>query len=91
MPLFRTHKVAPKRLGEFSVSVERDMCKACRFCIEICPVDVFRWSERVNTMGWFPIEIAHEENCVGCMLCFQYCPDFCIDVQEKAVTANEVA
>jgi NAD-dependent dihydropyrimidine dehydrogenase PreA subunit len=27
---------------------------------------------------------AHEENCIGCMLCYQICPDFCIDVSPKA-------
>ena len=26
---------------------------------------------------------AHEEHCVGCMLCYQICPDFCIDVSLK--------
>jgi NAD-dependent dihydropyrimidine dehydrogenase PreA subunit len=28
--------------------------------------------------------VAHEENCVGCMLCYQICPDFCIAVTVKA-------
>ena len=25
-----------------------------------------------------------EENCIGCMLCEQICPDFCIDVSVKS-------
>ena len=27
--------------------------------------------------------VAHEENCIGCMLCYQICPDFCINVERK--------
>jgi NAD-dependent dihydropyrimidine dehydrogenase PreA subunit len=28
--------------------------------------------------------VAKEANCIGCMLCYQICPDFCIDVAVKA-------
>jgi NAD-dependent dihydropyrimidine dehydrogenase PreA subunit len=69
------------------VTVERNFCKACRFCIDVCPVDVFQWSKEVNTIGWFPIEVAHEANCVGCMLCYQVCPDFVINVEPKKAKA----
>jgi 2-oxoglutarate ferredoxin oxidoreductase subunit delta len=69
--------------GKWSVTVERDFCKACRFCIDVCPVDVFRWDTEVNAIGWFPIEVAHEDKCVGCMLCYQVCPDFVINVEAK--------
>jgi NAD-dependent dihydropyrimidine dehydrogenase PreA subunit len=44
---------------------------------------VFAWRRTPNRLGWFPMIVAHEENCVGCMLCFQICPDFCIDVAPK--------
>jgi NAD-dependent dihydropyrimidine dehydrogenase PreA subunit len=30
---------------------------------------------------------AKEENCIGCMLCYQICPDFCIDVSLKPAFA----
>jgi NAD-dependent dihydropyrimidine dehydrogenase PreA subunit len=32
--------------------------------------------------------VAHEENCVGCNLCYQICPDFCIDVALKPAHAR---
>jgi 2-oxoglutarate ferredoxin oxidoreductase subunit delta len=47
-------------------------------------VDVFAWRTSTNKIGWVPIRVAHEENCIGCMHCFQICPDFCIDVVPKA-------
>jgi NAD-dependent dihydropyrimidine dehydrogenase PreA subunit len=31
---------------------------------------------------------AKEANCIGCMLCYQICPDFCIDVSPKAEPAT---
>ena len=48
-----------------------------------------RWNvvvgeEMCKAWGWFPMFTAHEENCIGCMLCYQICPDFCIDVSVKA-------
>ncbi|HEV2281860.1 MAG TPA: ferredoxin family protein [bacterium] len=89
MPLFEPAK-AKKQLppsDKWSVTVERNFCKACRFCIDVCPVDVFQWSKEVNAIGWFPIEVAHEANCVGCMLCYQVCPDFVINVEPKKANA----
>ena len=85
MALFRTEKVepAPGKAGKWNVGVAEHMCKACRFCLSICPVEVFGWREKPNKAGWVPVLVAHEGNCVGCMLCYQVCPDFCIDVSLK--------
>ena len=81
MALFKAEKKASKGpAGRWDVVVGEDMCKACGFCLHVCPVDVFGWRTATNKLGWFPMYVAHEENCVGCMLCYQICPDFCIDV-----------
>jgi len=84
--LFREEKIqpAPGKAGKWNVRVDEDMCKACSFCLAICPVDVFEYRTAANKIGWVPIRVAHEENCIGCMHCFQICPDFCIDVVPKA-------
>jgi 2-oxoglutarate ferredoxin oxidoreductase subunit delta len=81
MPLFRKEKVPVKHPGQFEVILSREMCKACGFCLHVCPTDVFEWDKRVNTAGWLPVVVAREEACVGCMLCFQLCPDFCLNVE----------
>ena len=84
MALFKLKKRAPKGpAGKWDVVVGEDMCKACGFCLNICPVDVFAWRTTANRLGWFPMYVAKEEHCVGCMLCYQICPDFCIDVAQK--------
>lgn len=89
MALFKPEKRAPKKAvaGRWDVLVAGDMCKACGFCLHICPVDVFAYRTAANKIGWFPMYTAHEENCIGCMLCYQICPDFCIDVVPKPGTA----
>jgi 2-oxoglutarate ferredoxin oxidoreductase subunit delta len=91
--IFRSEKVEPKpgKAGKWNVFVTEDMCKACSFCLSICPVDVFAWRDKPNKIGWVPVWVAHEEDCVGCMLCYQICPDFCIEVDRKSVEFNESA
>jgi 2-oxoglutarate ferredoxin oxidoreductase subunit delta len=84
MPLFKPDKKQITRnAGKWDVVLSENMCKACGFCLNICPVDVFAWRDTPNQLGWFPMLVAHEENCIGCMLCFQICPDFCLDVAPK--------
>ena len=79
MPLFKPVKRAPKGAsGRWDVVIGEDMCKACGFCQSICPVDVFAYRTKPNKLGWFPMATAHEENCIGCMLCYEIGPDFCI-------------
>ena len=87
MALFKLEKRAPKGpAGKWDVVVGEDMCKACGFCLSICPVDVFAYRKSPNRIGWFPMVVAKEANCIGCMLCYQICPDFCIDVAVKQGT-----
>jgi 2-oxoglutarate ferredoxin oxidoreductase subunit delta len=90
VPLFKAEKKAPRGpAGLWDVVVAEEMCKACGFCLNICPVDVFAWRTAANRLGWFPMYVAHEDNCIGCMLCFQICPDFCIHVGVKAGAREE--
>jgi len=90
MPLFKPEK-KPSRgpAGRWDVVIGEDMCKACGFCLGVCPVDVFAWRKAPNKLGWFPMYTEKEENCVGCMLCYQICPDFCIDVAVKEEPAAD--
>jgi len=91
MALFKTEKKAPRpgTAGKWDVVIGEDMCKACGFCMHICPVPVFEYRTAPNKLGWFPMYVKHEEHCIGCMLCYQICPDFCIEVHAKN-SVNEV-
>ena len=86
MPLFKPEKKQiSQNAGKWDVVISEDMCKACGFCLHICPVDVFAWRKSPNKLGWVPMFVEKEANCVGCMLCYQICPDFCIHVGPKSV------
>jgi 2-oxoglutarate ferredoxin oxidoreductase subunit delta len=86
MPLFKADKKQiEKNAGKWNVIISENMCKACGFCLNVCPVDVFAWRKTPNRLGWVPMFVEKEANCIGCMLCYQICPDFCIDVGPKGV------
>ncbi len=84
MPLFKTEKTeVTKNAGIWDIDLIEDNCKACGFCINICPTEVFAWRDEPNKMGWRPVYVKHEQNCFGCQLCYQICPDFCLEVVAK--------
>ena len=49
------------------VSIDRERCKGCHFCIAVCPKKIMA-------------EITEIEKCTGCALCAEMCPDVCIRV-----------
>ena len=59
MPLFRPDKrEIAKNAGKWNVVITEDACKACDFCLQICPVDVFDRRKVANKIGWFPVYVA---------------------------------
>ena len=58
--------------------LQEDECKGCGFCIEFCPKDVLRQSERFNVKGYYPPEVVDPNACVSCTFCQLVCPDFAI-------------
>lgn len=46
-----------------------DKCIGCRMCLNVCPMDVFRYNyENKKSV------IAYPENCILCGQCYFYCP-----------------
>ena len=67
---------------QFEVTLFGDGCKECSYCVEVCAQEVFGPADSFNEKGYRPMEVQHQERCVGCRLCFYACPDFSIDVAE---------
>jgi NAD-dependent dihydropyrimidine dehydrogenase PreA subunit len=60
----------------FKVAVDREKCKGCEDCIEVCTVNVFEMKEGKSVP-------ANVKECLGCGSCVEVC-------KEKAVTAEEL-
>jgi len=56
------------------VEIEANLCKECGLCVEACPAGVLRISERLNKMGYHPVEYTGK-GCTGCGICFYICPE----------------
>ena len=63
-------------------SIEKDRCKGCDLCVEVCPKTVLEISAEVNTKGYFPVYQARPEDCVFCATCCRMCPDVAITIRE---------
>ena len=61
------------------LSLNRQRCKRCGICVELCPRHVFTTSD-----DGYP-EPTNIEQCTRCKLCELWCPDYAIEVE---VTEN---
>lgn len=61
------------------IVLDRDRCKACYLCIDACPNKVLCVDDNVNNLGYYPVKIDIEKNCVGCTMCARVCPDMAIE------------
>jgi 2-oxoglutarate ferredoxin oxidoreductase subunit delta len=57
------------------INIDRNLCKACGICVDLCPTIVFEYEDSQN----FPVP-AHVDKCIKCMLCELRCPDFAVEV-----------
>ena len=75
---------------EATVVLEGELCKECLLCIEVCVPDVLKVSDKLNKMGYHPVEYKGE-GCTGCGVCFYVCPEpGTIIVYKKNSTKGEL-
>jgi NAD-dependent dihydropyrimidine dehydrogenase PreA subunit len=56
------------------VSIEPDLCKGCRLCIDTCPRDCLEMGSEINKLGYQYARFA-TYNCTACGQCFYSCPE----------------
>ncbi|BES66138.1 ferredoxin family protein [Gottschalkiaceae bacterium SANA] len=56
------------------------LCKGCRLCVGVCPVDAIEPLHEVNKKGYEIIRI-DEDKCIGCGMCYVMCPDYVFTVE----------
>lgn len=62
------------------ITIDRERCKGCTFCIEFCPKKVIVLSDRLNAKGYFTAEYPENDQCTGCATCAVMCPEVAIEV-----------
>ncbi|MBU0709596.1 MAG: 4Fe-4S dicluster domain-containing protein [Candidatus Omnitrophica bacterium] len=62
------------------VTINKDKCKGCLFCINVCPRKTLKKSVKLNKRGVNYVEFKSGKQCVGCTMCAIICPDCCIEV-----------
>ncbi len=69
-------------LGQkWSVIINAERCKGCEICVNACPEQNLRLSERINGLGYHPVEFSFHGkrgDCTGCNICYTVCPDYSI-------------
>lgn len=51
------------------IRYDLNTCIGCRLCIQVCPMDVFRFNAEHKKSV-----IAYPEDCITCGQCYIYCP-----------------
>ena len=65
------------------MTVNRDICKGCGLCVEVCPKKiVFLDKSVLNGKGYHPATVTDMESCIGCAMCATMCPDCAITVEK---------
>ncbi len=62
---------------DVEVKINKDYCKKCEICVNICPTHVFA----LDNEG-YP-EVVNNDACIDCGLCETHCPDFAVWIKHK--------
>ncbi|MDP8011195.1 MAG: 4Fe-4S binding protein [Thermoplasmata archaeon] len=65
------------------IKIDKNLCKGCGICIDVCPKNTLESSNEVNEYALFYPRVRNLDSCIVCRLCELYCPDFAIEVKEK--------
>jgi len=74
-----------KKAKKGRITINREWCKGCHLCIEVCPNERIEVDESLNKKGYSPARFKEnvsegEKGCTGCAMCATVCPDLAIEV-----------
>ena len=62
------------------VEINTEACKSCEYCVISCAKKVLAVGEKVNSKGYPYVVASNPDDCVGCAMCAQICPESAIEV-----------
>ena len=48
------------------LTIDRETCKGCGLCANVCPKHLLALSKEINAKGYHPIGIEQQDQCIGC-------------------------
>ncbi len=60
--------------------ISKDRCKACGYCIEVCPKKALKFSSYTNSKGYSAVEV-DADLCITCAQCYRVCPDYVFEIK----------
>jgi len=64
------------------VTLDRERCKGCGYCVEFCPRNALVMSEELGPKGYTLAKVEDTNKCLGCGLCEIICPEFAIRLEQ---------
>lgn len=65
------------------ITIDQELCKGCKLCIEVCPKQLIYVAKNYNSRGYNYMEHISSNICTGCSLCAYMCPDSAITVYRE--------
>lgn len=62
------------------IVIDQERCKGCQLCVQFCPPKVLAMGSRLNSRGFYAVELVDEARCTSCAACALVCPDVVITV-----------
>jgi 2-oxoisovalerate ferredoxin oxidoreductase delta subunit len=70
-----------KKSGKRYISINFSECTACGQCVDACPKQGIRMTDKSNDRGYYYAEFVGGDDCIGCASCYYACPEpFAIEV-----------
>ena len=63
-----------------AVVVDKEGCKGCGICVDVCPQNVLGLNIEVNSRGYHYSYMKNPDACIGCSNCGVVCPDTCLTI-----------